>query len=84
MTGCFDGSASIWNVEAGKVISQLPNAHRSQVWSVSFSPESDVVATGGGDHSIGIWDTLNGIEVYRLEASKSFYLKSKLNMCLVV
>lgn len=35
--------------------------HVAQVWSVAFHPSGRFVATGGFDHTIGIWNTTGGL-----------------------
>ncbi|HEY5911967.1 MAG TPA: serine/threonine-protein kinase [Verrucomicrobiae bacterium] len=34
--------------------------HRGTVWSLAFSPNSEVLATGGGDGAVKLWNTSSG------------------------
>jgi WD40 repeat protein len=71
-TGAFDGSSRVWGVESGKTITEFTGGQSgSEVWSIAFSPDSEMIATGCADHRVFVWDTLNGIELMKLEVSKS-------------
>lgn len=37
------------------------------VWSVAFSPNNDLLASGSGDHTVKVWDTTMGALQQTLE-----------------
>jgi WD40 repeat protein/tRNA A-37 threonylcarbamoyl transferase component Bud32 len=37
--------------------------HDGEVWSISFSPDGRLLASGGADHTVKVWDTLTGDEL---------------------
>ena len=49
----------IWNVKTGKVLHQL-RGHKSSVTSLACSDTEEVLATGGSDGKIMIWQLLSG------------------------
>ncbi|HUT11255.1 MAG TPA: PQQ-binding-like beta-propeller repeat protein [Thermoguttaceae bacterium] len=52
-----------WNVNDGKEIPAEP-AHRSPIMAVTFSPDGGMVATSGVDHSVRLWSTQTGKQLY--------------------
>jgi WD40 repeat protein/serine/threonine protein kinase len=63
------GQITVWDVPSGKELFHL-RAHIGLVWSVAFSPNSERLATAGGEtHSPGevkVWDAETGREVLTL------------------
>ena len=45
------------------------SAHTSDVWSVAFSPDNQLVVTGGGDRKVYVWDLATGDMVADLSGS---------------
>lgn len=54
-----DGEVRFWQVIDGKLLFQN-KAHSSTVWSLAFSPDGKMVASGSFDGSIVIWDSETG------------------------
>ncbi|KAL9691921.1 hypothetical protein QQ045_012348 [Rhodiola kirilowii] len=50
----FDATVKLWDVELGKSLCSL-NGHKGPVYSVSFSPNSELLATGSMDKTLHIW-----------------------------
>jgi transducin (beta)-like 1 len=62
----FDSTVRLWDVERGICQSTLVK-HSEPVYSVAFSPDGRLLATGSFDKAIHIWDiAVNGflIEKY--------------------
>ena len=64
-SACEDGTSRIWEYESGKLRHVVSNRSQTEelgvdkIYSVAFSPDSSIVATGGR-HSICLWDTDSG------------------------
>ena len=53
------GHARIWDLGRGQVERELP-IHPSRVWSVAWSPNGRIVATGSEDGTVEIWNAYTG------------------------
>jgi RNA polymerase sigma factor (sigma-70 family) len=60
------GYAHLWDVERGKDLIELKV--EEEVWSVAFSPDGKLVATGGGNGNIRLWDPATGKELAKLKS----------------
>jgi len=62
----FDASIKLWDPEAGACINTL-NKHLDPVYSVSFSPNGDYLASGSFDRCLHIWSVKDGnlVKTYR-------------------
>jgi WD40 repeat protein len=60
ITGSWDNSAKIWNVDSGRVDIKLEGQHAGYVNAVAFSPTGDTVLTASDDHSTKLWDAKSG------------------------
>eukprot|EP00586_Coscinodiscus_wailesii_P013651 CAMPEP_0172520086 /NCGR_PEP_ID=MMETSP1066-20121228/291797_1 /TAXON_ID=671091 /ORGANISM="Coscinodiscus wailesii, Strain CCMP2513" /LENGTH=781 /DNA_ID=CAMNT_0013302781 /DNA_START=529 /DNA_END=2874 /DNA_ORIENTATION=- len=58
-TASFDGSVRLWNVQNGTCISVL-SRHCDSVYSVSFSPSGDYLASGSLAGQLYIWNVSDG------------------------
>ncbi len=65
----FDSTVRLWDVERGVCQSTLVK-HSEPVYSVSFSPDGRLLATGSFDKAIYIWD----IAVNKILSSNYFFL----------
>ena len=50
-----DGPARLWDADSGTSIATLTGA-AGPVWSVAFSPDGTMLATGSDDGTAGLWD----------------------------
>ena len=50
----FDHMAKVWNVETGQCLHTMAN-HTETVYSLSYSPNGQYIATGSFDKTVNIW-----------------------------
>jgi len=55
LSASFDSTVRLWDVERGICQSTLVK-HSEPVYSVAFSPDGRLLATGSFDKAIHIWD----------------------------
>src|SRR5215510_9339690 len=62
MATCGSGGAFLWDFQTGTLLHRL-EAHQSPVEALCFSPDSQVLLTGGYDTLIRAWDAGSGTEL---------------------
>src|SRR5262245_13109607 len=62
MATCGSGGAFLWDFQTGTLLHRL-EAHRSPVQALCFSPDGQVLLTGGYDNLIRAWDAASGTEL---------------------
>ena len=61
----FDSTVRLWDVERGTCQNTLIK-HSEPVYSVSFSPDGRLLATGSFDKAIYIWDIAVSFMIFSL------------------
>lgn len=62
MATCGSGGAFIWNFTNGTVLHRL-EGHHARVDALCFSPDGEVLLTGGLDRVIRVWHVATGTEI---------------------
>jgi RNA polymerase sigma factor (sigma-70 family) len=52
----------IWDTTTGKELFRLPG-HKEEIFTLAFSPDGTLLATGSFDRTLRLWDPVNGKEV---------------------
>jgi WD40 repeat protein len=59
-----DNSLILWDVDSSEVVRRF-EGHEGLVWSLAFSPNGRLAASGSQDHSVILSDVQSGEQVYR-------------------
>lgn len=62
MATCGSSGAFVWDFEDGNVVHRL-EAHHARVSAICFSPDGEVLLTGGFDRVIRAWNVATGEEI---------------------
>ena len=66
VTGSWDKTLRIWNVQKGTLLGKPLQGHQGGVFSVAVSPDDMRMASGGQDRTIIIWDVESKQIVFEL------------------
>jgi WD40 repeat protein/predicted Ser/Thr protein kinase len=61
-TGDRAGRVKIWDVAAGRAVSEIPEAHKDSVRAIAFTRDGLSLITGSWDHRAKRWDVETGRE----------------------
>ncbi|KAI3815006.1 hypothetical protein L1987_14657 [Smallanthus sonchifolius] len=82
----FEGVVQVWDVTQSQVSMQM-REHESRVWSVDFSADPTLLASGSDDGSVKLWNINQAIIFfvygYLTEGSSIGTIKTKANVCCV-
>lgn len=67
-----DSDGAAWDISSEDVIYGM-NDHTDYVWSASFSPDGSVIATGGSDFRVRLWDVETGEVLRTLNTNSGGY-----------
>lgn len=68
VTGSGEGIINLWKFSKKELeMIQKLTDHEGSIWSLSISPDGRLIASGGEDKTIRIWELLTGIEVNTLK-----------------
>jgi WD40 repeat protein/tRNA A-37 threonylcarbamoyl transferase component Bud32 len=65
------GKLRLIDVESGEI--RAFEGHDSSIWSLSFSPDGAVLASGAGDRTLRVWDVHTGAALHVLEELDAHY-----------
>ena len=75
VTGSFDKSVKVWDVNSGKEIKSFSGqqGHQQMVLSVAISPDGSMIASGGTDNTLKIWDYPSAQSVWKEKAGDGIF-----------
>ncbi|MEG5159937.1 serine/threonine-protein kinase [Microcoleus sp. AT3-A2] len=66
------GTIRIWNVRTGRLVRTLNSVHsKKSVKTVAVSPDSSILASGGDDNNVILWDLKTGRRMQTIAAHKA-------------
>ncbi len=65
VTGSYDKTIRIWDIETGTTIGNSLKGHTDSVQSVAHSPDGRHIVSGSDDRTVRIWDAETGAPVGR-------------------
>jgi RNA polymerase sigma factor (sigma-70 family) len=74
VTGSRSGGAALdlWDTATGQRVGELDNGNKGTVWALALAPGGKLLAAGGTDHLIHLWDLDAGKEVRHFTGHQDF------------
>ncbi|KIO00838.1 hypothetical protein M404DRAFT_1003535 [Pisolithus tinctorius Marx 270] len=63
VSGSWDKTVRVWDVEGGVQIGSPLEGHTSEVNSVAFSPDGKRIVSGSMDNTVRVWDVEGGVQI---------------------
>jgi FOG: WD40 repeat len=81
VTASLDHTVLLWDVLTDQTT--MLRGHERPVWTVTFHPTKNIVASGGLDHRIQVWN-LNEIEQLRTLSAHALFTEAQDDTCLSI
>jgi WD40 repeat protein/DNA-binding SARP family transcriptional activator len=76
VTVSFDGTARVWAIPDGKLLFGPLNDHAGRVLTAAFSPDGRILATGGADRHIYLYDVVKKRQIGERLSGHSTWVRS--------
>lgn len=67
----LDGNVELWDTTTTTRISTF-TGHKDRISSLAFSPDGLLLATGGYDFTVYLWDVVSGLPIHSLESDDHY------------
>jgi chemotaxis protein histidine kinase CheA len=68
------GELKLWSAENGRLVREIPKAHKDAVLALDFSVDGKLLASGSADRAVRLWDVQTGKLFRNLEAHANHIL----------
>lgn len=68
--GYEDGKIRIWNIDTEEIV-MIQNAHNTSITVIEYNTDGSILASGGIDTDIVVWDIIGQCGLYRLRGHRS-------------
>ena len=69
-SGGEDGSVFLWDLASGRKIKQM-KSHKGTIYSLDFSTDGSVLASGAADNTVKVWDVKGALQAKEDKIDKS-------------
>ncbi len=68
---CADAQIRVWRIQGSPGLCRRLTGHSKEAWTLAFSPNGKILASGSDDHTIKLWDVAAGRELLSLPGHES-------------